>query len=142
MSNDGVKKLAEVEAFLNIGAGILRRAGPKFEKEQNEVYASLSQIIKRSYKKHLSVEQADTFTVKTDKTTIKLNQMMELYIGDSWDNSIEVLEWLSFYSGAGAAHCAIANTLLTNQQINRSLISLEESFKLLLNLVIKSLKEV
>jgi hypothetical protein len=30
--------------------------------------------------------------------------MMELYVGDQWDNPAELLEWLGFFEGAALIH--------------------------------------
>ncbi len=41
---------------------------------------------------------------KSEKTADKLRKMLDLYVGDEWDNSAELLEWLGFFEGAALVH--------------------------------------
>jgi hypothetical protein len=41
---------------------------------------------------------------KSEKTLDKLKKMQDLYIGDEWDNAIEICEWSGFYEGASIVH--------------------------------------
>jgi hypothetical protein len=106
------KKLAEVQAFINLGASILDRSGENF----NAAAPIIAQDL-HFHKPDISglvsaSELAEVFTAKVQKTTAKVTQMMELYIGNDWDDPVEVLEWLSFYSGAAAAHAALVASAL------------------------------
>lgn len=42
--------------------------------------------------------------LKTEKTTKKLISMSENYIGSSWDDPLELCEWLGFFAGAAIVH--------------------------------------
>lgn len=106
------KKLAEVQAFSQLASVILQRSGESFvdaaphvatELRNKEV--SLGDLIDSS-------ELQTVFEAKTQKTIDKLTKMMELYIGDEWDNPVEVLEWLSFFSGSAASHAALVASAL------------------------------
>lgn len=142
MSELAAKKLAEVEAFLIMSGEIIKRASPDLKESAPEVYESLQKASHQSVKAFVDTEMANLFYSKVEKTTKKLTDMMELYVGDSWDNPTEVLEWSSFFSGAGAAHCAIAGGLSKKDgkdEAKKVLDSLQTDFSKTLELVIGSL---
>jgi hypothetical protein len=41
---------------------------------------------------------------KAGRTSKKITEMGEFYVGNDWDDSAEVLEWLSFFLGAAVIH--------------------------------------
>lgn len=49
----------------------------------------------------------DTTLAKADKTEEKLRSMRDLYIGEAWDNAVELLEWSGFFEGATIVHFAL-----------------------------------
>lgn len=52
-----------------------------------------------------TTEGVETTTLpKSEKTGDKLRQMLDLYVGDQWDNPAELLEWLGFFEGAALIH--------------------------------------
>ena len=102
------KKRGEVLAFSRVGLELIELGGDaaavalggdenkeKFVVELNRFAAAIE------------ADTDDVTSAKADKTADKLTGMMEAYIGDDWDNSVELLEWLSFYSGSAAAHWAL-----------------------------------
>ena len=142
MSELGAKKLAEVEAFLTLAGDIINRSTSDFKNSATEVYALLETLTQQTTKAYVDAEMQNIYAEKTDKTVKKLTSMMELYIGDSWDNSTEVLEWSSFYSGAGAAHCAVAGSLALKDgknEVSIELAKIQSDFSELLNQVILKL---
>ena len=46
----------------------------------------------------------DTVITKAEKTSKKITEMGEFYVGNDWDDSAEVLEWMSFFLGAAIVH--------------------------------------
>jgi len=46
----------------------------------------------------------ETLTPKVAKTSEKITKMGEMYVGDDWDDSAEVLEWMSFFVGGAIVH--------------------------------------
>ena len=46
----------------------------------------------------------DMMLEKAARTQKKITEMGESYVGDDWDDSAEVLEWLSFFLGAAVIH--------------------------------------
>ena len=52
-------------------------------------------------------DEAGTTTIllpKVEKTADKITRMGEMYVGDDWDDSAEVLEWMSFFVGGAIVH--------------------------------------
>jgi len=41
---------------------------------------------------------------KVEKTAKKITDMGEMYVGDQWGDSAEVLEWMSFFVGGAIVH--------------------------------------
>jgi hypothetical protein len=144
MQEAAVKKCAEVAAFIALADEIIKRAGQAFAGHAPVCHQKLTDISAVSFADTIPNEHRPLFDAKTNKTVTKLTTMMELYIGDEWDNPIEVLEWCSFYAGAGAAHCAISAHLVKDgsedpsqfQQLTGQLETLEADFRLSLDATI------
>ena len=142
MNTLAIKKRAEVAAFVSLAAIILERTGPVFAGKAGDCHAALSAIAGLSpsdISGILEPAAGEIFAAKAAKTTSKLTAMMELYVGDEWHNPTEVLEWCSFYAGAGAAHCAIAGKLAADTELTSRLRRLETDFRQLLDMVIRRL---
>jgi hypothetical protein len=45
-----------------------------------------------------------TLLPKAEKTAEKITKMGEMYVGDEWGDSAEVLEWMSFFVGGAIVH--------------------------------------
>ncbi len=139
--NDFVtKKLAEVEAFCKTSGTIIEKAGDGFSKKYGELAAILDELAAQTVAGVVTVEQHDVFDAKLQKTEAKLSDMMELYIGDDWDNPVEVLEWCSFFTGAASAHCALASEL--EDDVQDQLAGMSERFEDALHQVINDLRGV
>jgi hypothetical protein len=106
------KKLGEVHAFAIIGLELLERAGATADEAFGESTVTEMRDI-------LTVQRArvaDTADQgKTERTVLKLRSMMEHYIGDEWDNPIELLEWSGFYLGAAGIHWALVWGILSKE---------------------------
>lgn len=140
MNEFTAKKLAEVEAFCKVSGSILQRAGEAFDKQYGSVAAILDELKAQTVEPFVSADQKEVFNAKLDKTTAKLTKMMELYVGDEWENSVEVLEWCSFFTGAAAAHCALASELDAGAQ--NQIDGMRQRFEDALQAVIAGLKAV
>lgn len=109
MNEFTAKKLGEVLAFAIVGKEI-------FEKGKE----SLEQVLTPEGVSHV-VDSANTHAntitdlagaegttgitlPKSEKTAEKLRKMLDLYVGDQWDNPAELLEWLGFFEGAALVH--------------------------------------
>jgi len=46
----------------------------------------------------------DVLVPKVAKTSEKITEMGEMYVGDDWDDAAEVLEWMSFFAGGAIVH--------------------------------------
>jgi hypothetical protein len=138
-----IKKLAEVQAFIKLKADILERSGSNFKNHSPSVYEKLKSI-NADLNSLVADEGKEVFDIKIEATQTKLTKMMELYVGDSWDDPVEVLEWLSFYSGSASAHCVLAASALSELGIDsgyETVKKLADDFFANLGLVKESLAE-
>jgi hypothetical protein len=58
---------------------------------------------------------SETMLAKAEKTKAKLAQMQELYLAGDTD-PIEIMEWLSFFEGAAAAHGSLVLGMAQNNK--------------------------
>ena len=104
------KKLGEVLAFAEVGietlergqegfASVLGKSAPEKMLETNKEHSALLKKIAADDKQFGSVTLA-----KSIKTGEKLRKMRDLYVGDEWDNGVELLEWSGFFEGAALVH--------------------------------------
>jgi hypothetical protein len=107
------KKLAEVQAFIDLSSKIAERGGEPFATTAPDVHQLLTSLHGDVGRFVESPDLQKVFQTKRERTSSKVTQMMELYIGESWDNPVEVLEWLSFYAGSASAHSALVSSALT-----------------------------
>lgn len=101
------KKLGEVLAFSNIGIEMLERGEGALSdtlpgyKGAREAFSKQADDIKQVAD---SGDVGEVTAEKAEATGDKLRGMMETYIGDEWDNSAELLEWMGFFEGAAVVH--------------------------------------
>lgn len=138
MQDYATKKLAEVEAFCKISGEILERAGTDFDEKYGSLAAILDELAAQTVIDAVTIEQHEVFDAKLQKTEAKLADMMDLYIGDEWDNPVEVLEWCSFFTGAASAHCALASGL--EEDLQDQLQGMSERFEDALHQTINDLR--
>ena len=106
------KKLGEVHAFAIIGLELLERAGATaIEAFGESTVAEMRDVFTAQSTRVVG----DADQGKTERTTTKLRSMMEQYIGDEWDNPIELLEWSGFYLGAAGIHWALVSGILSRE---------------------------
>src|SRR5690606_25418419 len=102
------KKLGEVLAF----GFVLEDTIEKGEGALKEALGDELDSLIKGNKKHIeSVKQiAEEKSVgeetlsKAEKTSEKLKAMRDLYVGDEWDNPVELMEWGGFFHGAAIVH--------------------------------------
>lgn len=140
MNEFTAKKLAEIEAFLQISGVIIEKAGSPLMDSNPEVVESLDALSQQTVAPSIDAGVKEIFDTKVEKTHAKLSNMMEIYIGDEWDNPVEVLEWSSFFSGAAAAHAALASEL--SEETREQLDTVRSDFEALLQKVIAGLRAV
>ncbi len=140
MNEFTAKKLAEIEAFLQISGVIIEKAGTPLAENSPEVVEALNALSQQTIAESVDANVKGIFDTKVEKTHAKLSSMMELYIGDEWDNPVEVLEWSSFFSGAAAAHAALASEL--SNETREQLDTIRSDFEALLQKVISGLRAV
>jgi len=102
------KKVGEAHAFSVVFAGIFNKT-PGVVKEllgehSDSVIETTSQQISELGSIIDEEGVTEIVTTKSEKTSNKISEMGEFYVGDDWDDSAEVLEWLSFFLGAAVIH--------------------------------------
>ncbi len=143
MDSPLIRKIAEVQAFTKAGGVMNTKGGTAFMRFAPEVSGRLQQSATTDLLSVIPLERHALFLQKVDKTSQKLHHMMDFYVGDEWDNPIEVLEWSSFFAGAAAAHCALTSsaTPARYSQTSELLGGLEQHFMQMLVEVIKTLRQ-
>ncbi len=143
--NDFVaKKLGEVHAFSLIGVECGERAGDALQR----ALGTDSDTLKAELDVFAGVAAGkgnEVTTAKSEKTCDKLRGMMEAYIGDEWDNPVEILEWLSFFCGAAAAHWSLvagAGNAIGDSELQQSAEQAKDYYLDKLNTVVARLNEV
>jgi len=124
------KKIGEAYAF----SIVLKELNNKVPVVLQELLGDLSNNINETvdlqiYKFDSIVEEAgttDVVKIKSEKTSEKITNMGEFYVGDDWDDSAEVLEWFSFFLGAAIIHWQLI--LGCGKELNnKELISVSEA---------------
>ncbi|MDZ7726404.1 MAG: hypothetical protein U5L75_02380 [Candidatus Campbellbacteria bacterium] len=110
MNSFVAKKIGEVCAFANVANETITRAesalrevyGESFEETRDTFRDVHDELIALSEREGLK----DAVSDKCSKTSDKLRQMRETYLTseEDWQDPVEVLEWSSFFYGAGYAH--------------------------------------
>ena len=103
------KKLGEVMAFARIGEEIFERGRNALDSVftkggVNKILHDISEHLIAIKELTKELGTAEITFAKCDKTGEKLRKMMELYVGEEWDNPAELLEWLGFFEGAAVIH--------------------------------------
>jgi hypothetical protein len=109
MNEFTAKKLGEVLAFAVVGKEIFERgsialgtvlttAGVSKNTDSAQMHADAVKAL--AEEKGVS----EITLPKSEKTGAKLREMLDLYVGDQWDNPAELLEWLGFFEGAAVVH--------------------------------------
>lgn len=109
MNEFTAKKLGEVLAFAVVGKEIFEQG-----KEALTTVLTAEGVTKDTDSAQLHADAikalaeeegvSDTTISKSHKTGDKLRAMLDLYVGDQWDNPAELLEWLGFFEGAALVH--------------------------------------
>jgi hypothetical protein len=105
------KKLGEVLAFNRVGEDTIAKGRTALTTALGEEKVM---DMEEKFRIHgegiiqFATEQAaiDTVLAKSAKTEEKLKTMRNLYIGEKWDDAIELLEWSGFFEGAAVVHWA------------------------------------
>jgi hypothetical protein len=106
-----VKKLAEVAAIINLCGMLDGRTGGRLKRELLDDTGLWERLDVAELRTYVPAGFDEVFMKKLVRTESKIAGMMEMYIGDEWDNDLEVLEWCGFQFGAGAVHAALVGGL-------------------------------
>lgn len=114
MNEFTAKKSGEVLAFATVGLETIAKGEAALEKAfgKERVAAIRHELLRESQDLKLLAEnekaRQDILVKKSEATSGKLRQMRDLYVGKEWENSVELLEWLSFFEGAAIVHWHVA----------------------------------
>lgn len=106
MNDFGARKLGEVLAFSRAGTEIM----DKGKEALKDIFDLESLKTDFSEQGKRITEVAERYQVlakteaKAEMTHEKLLNIAQMYIGDDWDDTAEVLEWLGFFQGAALIH--------------------------------------
>jgi hypothetical protein len=112
MNEFTAKKLGEILAFSEVGAETFKM-GQTALAEQLGTETAVDYIGKcvvhgEAIKKIAEDNgMLDTVLTKLEGTGKKLRAMRDLYVGDQWDNAVELMEWSGFFEGAAVVHFAL-----------------------------------
>jgi predicted ATPase len=106
------KKLAEVAAFATIGKELIERGGAAATRAFDDA-SQLTTLFTEQYERVIT----DANQEKLDRTVTKLRGMMKTYVGDNWEDSVELLEWSGFYFGAALVHWALIANITDDEEI-------------------------
>lgn len=103
------KKLGEVLAFTEVGDETFERGQDALMKvfdTDNLLKITRENLAHGEEIKTLTeaAGESDITLKKSEGTGEKLKTMRDLYIGDEWDNPIELMEWSGFFEGAALVH--------------------------------------
>ncbi len=125
MNEFAAKKLGEVLAFSQIGVTVFEKGATALNTVLGEHADSVVSSLKTQSENIIAIAAEagviDITRLKSEKTGAKLLSMAELYIGDEWDNSAELLEWLGFFEGAAIVHWKLvhgAGEALAHQKLS------------------------
>jgi hypothetical protein len=106
------KKIGEVLAFTRVSTDTITKGHTALVQTLGEEVVQDMLDKDRIYGEELlriSTEGGgiDTTLAKASKTEEKLKMMRDLYVGDQWDNAVELMEWSGFFEGAAIVHFAL-----------------------------------
>lgn len=114
MTEFSARKLGEVLAFAQVGNDTAERGKAALETvfgaeglaayvtSNNEHIADLTKMAQ-------DAGMGEVTLAKAEATGTKLKQMRDLYVGDQWDNAVELMEWSGFFVGAAIVHWSLVN---------------------------------
>lgn len=108
MNEKVAKKIGEAYAF----AQVLQDTYQSNESVMHDLFGShASEIVSiteiQIASLHAIADETEMTSIvvpKSERTVEKINKMADMYVGDEWDNPVEVLEWMSFFVGGAIVH--------------------------------------
>jgi hypothetical protein len=150
MNEFTAKKLGEVLAFSDVALDTINRGREAFEKgfgsETVENFEKEMKLQKDTI--HTLADRANQLTTvitKLESTGEKLKKMRDLYVGDQWDNPIELLEWSGFFEGAAIVHWSLvegASSGIAHSEMEALARQGVESHKEMFRIATEKLKQV
>jgi hypothetical protein len=108
MNEKTAKKVGEAYAFAAVLHDMTTEVADVLQTllgDASTAIAGVTDMQKTAMAKHAeSFNMSDVVLPKAERTGDKIKRMADMYVGDEWDNPVEVLEWLSFFVGAAIVH--------------------------------------
>lgn len=142
MNDFTVKKLADVQALIAI-AKVITSHTTSFG-GTSRVVDFLDITAKTDIANIVPKDSHELFDDAVAKATAKLTKLMEISIGDDWENNVIVLEWTCTYAGLGAARSGLVSAALrsTDSEGAFKLGNLESNFYYTLKEAILALQAI
>jgi len=108
MNEKVAKKVGEAYAF----ASVLEETFTRNESVMRSLFDSYADLMKETVQsqqdelRSIAEEfgMSEVVLPKAERTSVKIQNMADMYVGDEWDNPVEVLEWMSFFVGGAVIH--------------------------------------
>lgn len=110
MTEFSARKLGEVMAFARVGTDTIERGRAALETVFEGAAGVDALLAANAGHAEALAAMADgagmgeVTRAKAEATGGKLRQMRDLYVGDQWDNPVELMEWSGFFVGAAIVH--------------------------------------
>lgn len=114
MNEKLARKLGEVLAFARAGIDTYKKGDTALKealgRDYNKFIESCKNLDIRISDIAKDNNSSEIVNKKTKKTFNKLNKMRDMYIGDDWDEAVEIFEWSGFFFGAGMVHWGLVES--------------------------------
>ncbi|MFT5360108.1 MAG: hypothetical protein ACI88L_000590 [Candidatus Paceibacteria bacterium] len=108
MNKKVAKKIGEAYAF----AQVLQDTYQSNESVMKDLFGLHAEGINKTVEAQIAAlhavseetEMTEVVVPKAERTGGKISKMADMYVGDEWDNPVEVLEWMSFFVGGAIVH--------------------------------------
>lgn len=109
MNEKVAKKVGEAHAFSKVFQDLKNQTTEEIllemvDQNTEEIIEKTNTLMSDLGKISKQFQVEEIVTSKSERTVKKIKGMGESYVGDEWDNPVEVLEWLSFLIGGAVIH--------------------------------------
>lgn len=116
------KKIGEIKAFTLLGIGLFEKSKDALTQvfgvdDMNQISHDLEVQLQSINEEISNSEFLEIIEEKTQKTKEKVSGMQSTYIGDKWNDSTELCEWLGFFEGAALVHFSLVSALSINKNL-------------------------
>lgn len=147
ISESAAKKLGEVLAFAVVGSDTFTKAGTAYAELFSEKEFDTLQTNNKSHAANLQriaedLQVTEIVEKKLGATSEKLKKMRDLYVGDDWDDPIEMMEWAGFFEGAAIVHWSLIQGFAIKADLMELKVLSEDALEYHTKLLEKSKEEL